>query len=146
MFSMITCILIEKDFQPVITLHHLVIYFASFHVGVDISPFIDHLPAAANIDPRSFSSSSASGSTSMAANVIESMEFSPELFLLDEDTCARFVHEMLSKFCRYCSIFLLLPSFSQVGVCFYFGFQQFYDTRQSHAVHDCQRAHHALYL
>jgi predicted ABC-class ATPase len=56
---------------------------------VNISPFIDNLPKVAKIDPRSFSSNSASGSTSMAANIIEAMEFSPELFLLDEDTCAR---------------------------------------------------------
>jgi hypothetical protein len=56
--------------------------------GVDISPFIDNLPVVTKIDPSNFSSNSASGSTSMAASVIESMEFQPELFLLDEDTCA----------------------------------------------------------
>ena len=60
-----------------------------------MSPFINNLPAVANIDPRSFSTSSASGSTSMAANIIESMEFNPQLLLLDEDTCARYVHNHL---------------------------------------------------
>lgn len=59
-----------------------------FVSGVNISPFIDNLPGAAAIDPRSFGSNSASGSTSMAANVIEFMELGPDLFLLDEDTCA----------------------------------------------------------
>ena len=56
--------------------------------GVDVSPFIDNLPGAAGIDPRNFSTASASGSTSMAANVVEALELQPELFLLDEDTCA----------------------------------------------------------
>jgi predicted ABC-class ATPase len=58
-------------------------------LGVDISPFIDNLPEAANMDPRSFSTNSASGSNSMAANIVESMELKSEVFLLDEDTCAR---------------------------------------------------------
>ena len=59
-----------------------------FVSGVNISPFIDNLPDAAAIDPRNFSTTSASGSTSMAANIMEFMELSPQLFLLDEDTCA----------------------------------------------------------
>jgi hypothetical protein len=54
--------------------------------GVDVSPFIDNLPGAAGIDPRNFSTASASGSTSMAANVVEALELQPELFLLDEVT------------------------------------------------------------
>ena len=66
----------------------LFIFFLSL-TGVDISPFIDNLPPAAKIDPSFFSTNSSSGSTSMAANVIESMELDPKLFLLDEDTCAR---------------------------------------------------------
>lgn len=66
--------------------------YTSHVTGVDVSPFINNLPAVANINPKSFSTSSASGSTSMAANIIESMEFNPQLFLLDEDTCARYTH------------------------------------------------------
>ena len=56
--------------------------------GVDITPFIDNLPSVTAVNPTNFSTTSASGSTSMAANVIEFMEHNPDLFLLDEDTCA----------------------------------------------------------
>lgn len=56
--------------------------------GVDITPFISELPAFAQIDPSNFATSHASGSTSMAANVIEALESDAQLLLLDEDTCA----------------------------------------------------------
>lgn len=52
----------------------------------DISMFINNLPN--NRDTRAFSTEDASGSTSQAANVIESMEAGTQLFLIDEDTCA----------------------------------------------------------
>lgn len=56
--------------------------------GVDISPFIADLPPAAGVLPTLFCTDCASGSTSMAANIIEAIEVGAEVFLLDEDTCA----------------------------------------------------------
>ncbi|MHB1002934.1 MAG: ABC-ATPase domain-containing protein [Thermoleophilia bacterium] len=53
---------------------------------VDISPFIDNLPFAA--DTRAFSTDNASGSTSQAANIIEALEAGCRLLVLDEDTSA----------------------------------------------------------
>lgn len=54
--------------------------------GVDISPFIDNLPAARST--HDFTSDDASGSTSQAAAVVEALELGAEALLLDEDTCA----------------------------------------------------------
>ena len=54
--------------------------------NVDISPFIRHLPNRK--DTRHFSTEDASGSTSQAANLIESMESGSTLMLIDEDTSA----------------------------------------------------------
>lgn len=54
--------------------------------NVDISPFINHLPGGKNT--KTFSSEDASGSTSQAANLIESMESGCTLLLIDEDTSA----------------------------------------------------------
>lgn len=54
--------------------------------GVDISPFINHLPG--NRSTRNFSTNNASGSTSQAANIIEALEAKAELLLIDEDTSA----------------------------------------------------------
>lgn len=54
--------------------------------GVDISPFISHLPGKK--DTKSFFSEDASGSTSQAANLMESMESGSTLLLIDEDTSA----------------------------------------------------------
>ncbi len=54
--------------------------------GVDISPFIRELPGKK--DTRRFSSEDASGSTSQAANLMESMESGSTLLLIDEDTSA----------------------------------------------------------
>lgn len=54
--------------------------------GVDISPFIDDLP-----DGRStgaFHTRNASGSTSQAAALMESVELGASVLLMDEDTCA----------------------------------------------------------
>lgn len=57
--------------------------------GVDISAFIGALPGGANAaDARCFSSADASGSTSQAANIIESLEAGSRGLLLDEDTSA----------------------------------------------------------
>jgi predicted ABC-class ATPase len=54
--------------------------------GVDIRPFINHLPN--QIDAAAFRTDNASGSTSQAANIIEALEVGARLLLLDEDTCA----------------------------------------------------------
>lgn len=53
---------------------------------VNISPFINHLPGKK--DTTQFSTENASGSTSQAANVIESIEADSSLLLIDEDTSA----------------------------------------------------------
>ncbi len=53
---------------------------------VDISPFINNLPHGA--DTRKFTSEDASGSTSQAANIMESLELGAKVLLLDEDTSA----------------------------------------------------------
>lgn len=54
--------------------------------GVDVSPFISHLPAGA--DTTNFSTSNASGSTSQAAAIMEAVELGSPLLLIDEDTSA----------------------------------------------------------
>ncbi len=54
--------------------------------GVDISPFIRQLPGKR--DTVCFSSQDASGSTSQAANLMESIESGSKLLLIDEDTSA----------------------------------------------------------
>ena len=54
--------------------------------GVDISPFIRDLPGGVNT--TSFSSPTASGSTSQAANIAEALEMGTRCLFLDEDTSA----------------------------------------------------------
>ncbi len=54
--------------------------------NTDISLFINDLPNGA--DTRHFSTLDASGSTSQAAAIVESMEADSRLFLIDEDTSA----------------------------------------------------------
>ena len=54
--------------------------------GVDISPFIDSLPGG--MSTTNFSTPNASGSTSQAAAIMEAMETSSRLLLVDEDTSA----------------------------------------------------------
>lgn len=54
--------------------------------NTDISLFINNLPNGK--DTHTFTTEDASGSTSQAANVIESMEAGSSLFLIDEDTSA----------------------------------------------------------
>lgn len=55
--------------------------------GVDVSPFINHLPGGT--DTTNFSTENASGSTSQAAAIIEAAESSgSKLLLIDEDTSA----------------------------------------------------------
>lgn len=54
--------------------------------NVDISLFINDLPNKK--DTHRFSTEDASGSTSQAANVLESMEAGSKVFLIDEDTSA----------------------------------------------------------
>ena len=53
---------------------------------VDISPFITNLPFGQ--DTKAFSTENASGSTSQAANIIESLKAGANLLLIDEDTSA----------------------------------------------------------
>ncbi|NHU86234.1 ABC-ATPase domain-containing protein [Kocuria sp. JC486] len=54
--------------------------------GVDISPFISGLPTG--VDTRHFTTTNASGSTSQAANLVEAIEASASVVLIDEDTSA----------------------------------------------------------
>ncbi|KAJ3062119.1 hypothetical protein HDU98_001985, partial [Podochytrium sp. JEL0797] len=54
--------------------------------SVDVSPFISNLPFGK--DTTTFTTLDASGSTSMAANIQEAIEFGCTGFLFDEDTCA----------------------------------------------------------
>lgn len=53
---------------------------------VDISPFIQDLPNG--ISTKEFSTPNASGSTSQATNIMESLEIGAKTLLLDEDTSA----------------------------------------------------------
>lgn len=53
---------------------------------VDVSPFINDLPTDA--DTTRFSTQNASGSTSQAASIIESLQVDAPLLLIDEDTSA----------------------------------------------------------
>ena len=55
-------------------------------VKTDISTFINHLPFEQ--DASSFSTENASGSTSQAVNILESLEIGADVLLMDEDTCA----------------------------------------------------------
>ena len=59
--------------------------------GVDLRPFISHLPGH-DADPAQFTTANASGSTSQAASIMESLELwgqpAQAALLLDEDTCA----------------------------------------------------------
>lgn len=54
--------------------------------GVDLTPFISHLPAGR--DTAAFTTRNASGSTSQAASIIEAVEAGASALLLDEDTSA----------------------------------------------------------
>ncbi len=54
--------------------------------GVDLSPFIQDLPGG--LDTHFFSTKNASGSTSQAANILESLEAGARVLLIDEDTSA----------------------------------------------------------
>lgn len=54
--------------------------------NVDICPFIRELPGGTST--KAFTSPNASGSTSQAANILETLEAGSRLLLLDEDTCA----------------------------------------------------------
>lgn len=54
--------------------------------GVDIRPFINALPNGKST--RDFSTQDASGSTSLAAAILEAIEVGADTLLLDEDTCS----------------------------------------------------------
>lgn len=55
-------------------------------IGVNLCPFISSLPGAKCT--AAFSTADASGSTSLAASIMEAMESGSTALLLDEDTCA----------------------------------------------------------
>ena len=55
-------------------------------INTDISPFIMNIPQQQ--DTHCFSSANASGSTSQAAFIAESIELGAKVLLMDEDTCA----------------------------------------------------------
>lgn len=55
-------------------------------VGVDLRPFIRDLPG--NADTKNFTTQDASGSTSLAAAIMEAIEVGAEVLLFDEDTSA----------------------------------------------------------
>lgn len=54
--------------------------------GVNISPFINHLPQ--DRSTADFSTPNASGSTSQAASIVEALEAGAQVLLIDEDTAA----------------------------------------------------------
>lgn len=54
--------------------------------GVDVRPFIDDLPGGKAT--AAFSTQDASGSTSLAAAILEAIEVGADALLLDEDTCS----------------------------------------------------------
>lgn len=54
--------------------------------GVDLRPFVRDLPLGR--ETASFSTPDASGSTSLAAAILEALEMGSSLLLMDEDTCA----------------------------------------------------------
>lgn len=54
--------------------------------GVDLRPFIHDLPLGR--DTGRFTTADASGSTSLAADILEALEAGTSLLLMDEDTCA----------------------------------------------------------
>lgn len=54
--------------------------------GLDLSPFINHLPHQQTT--TQFYTTNASGSTSQAANIIEALELEAQVLLIDEDTTA----------------------------------------------------------
>ena len=54
--------------------------------GTDLSPFVRDLPGG--ISTKNFTTASASGSTSEAANLMEAMEAGSDAFLIDEDSSA----------------------------------------------------------
>jgi predicted ABC-class ATPase len=54
--------------------------------GVDLRPFINHLPLGRSTER--FDTDDASGSTSQAANIIEALEAGARTLLIDEDTAA----------------------------------------------------------
>ena len=92
-------------------------------VKVDISPFLNNMPLCD--DTTSFTTKNASGSTSQAASIIESIEVGSSVLLLDEDTCsANFMirdmrmqklvnraHEPITSF-----IDCILPMYERIGV------------------------------
>ncbi|MGD9202118.1 MAG: ABC-ATPase domain-containing protein [Chitinispirillia bacterium] len=77
-------------------------YSGRYVSNVDISPFLQNMPF--KLDTAHFSTENASGSTSQASSIIESIEGGASAFYMDEDTCAanfmirdRRMQELVSK-------------------------------------------------
>ena len=83
----------------------------------DISMFINHLPNGK--DTRTFCTEDASGSTSQAANVIESMEAGAKALLIDEDTSATnfMIRDELMQRVNHREMEPITPFIERIGNC-----------------------------
>ena len=90
---------------------------------VDISPFLQNMPF--QTDTSCFSTLNASGSTSQASSISESMEAGASVFYMDEDTCAanfmirdRRMQELVSKQDEPITSFIdcVKPLYEQTGI------------------------------
>ena len=91
--------------------------------NVDISPFLNNMPLTANT--CCFSTENASGSTSQASSISESIEAGASAFYMDEDTCAanfmirdRRMQELVSKEDEPITSFVdcIQPLYEQTGI------------------------------
>lgn len=90
---------------------------------VDISPFLQNMPF--QVDTSSFSTENASGSTSQASSISESIEAGASAFYMDEDTCAanfmirdKRMQELVSKKDEPITSFIdcVKPLYEQTGI------------------------------
>jgi predicted ABC-class ATPase len=90
---------------------------------VDISPFLQNMPF--QVDTGSFSTENASGSTSQASGISESIEAGVSTFYMDEDTCAanfmirdKRMQELVSKQDEPITSFIdcAKPLYEQMGI------------------------------
>lgn len=91
--------------------------------NVDISPFLQNMPF--QMDTSCFSTENASGSTSQASSISESIEAGASTFYMDEDTCAanfmirdRRMQELVSKQDEPITSFIdcVKPLYEQTGI------------------------------
>ncbi len=91
--------------------------------NVDISSFLHNMPF--QLDTNSFSTENASGSTSQASSISESIEAGVSTFYMDEDTCAanfmirdRRMQELVSKQDEPITSFIdcIKPLYEQTGI------------------------------